>query len=154
MVRKSAGSLPNPADIYIGSRIRLRRNWCGLSQRALGNALGLTFQQVQKYENGTNRVGASRLFEICRVLEVPIGYFYDGMPEEMSDVPISGLRGRMPSSAEWQESPRAWVDDKVGEHETLALICAYYRISDHAIRRRMLYLIKSLAPSEANTPHG
>ena len=95
-------SRPSPIDIYVGSRIRLRRTLLGMSQERLGDALGLTFQQVQKYERGVNRVGASRLFEISRVLEVPISYFFDDMPEGMSESPFSGPRGRMYGSAEAQ----------------------------------------------------
>src|ERR1700733_12990057 len=83
---------PNPIDCYVGSRIRIRRTLLGLSQEQLGAHLGLTFQQIQKYEKGSNRVGASRLFEIARILNVSIPYFYDDMPQEMLDRPLSGLR--------------------------------------------------------------
>jgi transcriptional regulator with XRE-family HTH domain len=89
------GPQRNPIDAHVGLRIRLRRNSCGLSQKALGDALGLTFQQVQKYELGANRVGASRLFEIARVLDVPIDYFFNDMPTSTSSSPFSGPRGRM-----------------------------------------------------------
>src|SRR5277367_5561364 len=92
--RPERESRPSPIDIHVGSRIRLRRTLLGMSQERLGDALGLTFQQVQKYERGVNRVGASRLFDISRVLDVPISYFFDDMPEGMSDSPVSGPRGR------------------------------------------------------------
>lgn len=85
---------PSPIDVHIGSRLRLCRTILGLSQQKLGNALGLTFQQVQKYERGINRIAASRLFDISRVLNVPINFFFDDMPEGMSDIPMSGPRGR------------------------------------------------------------
>src|SRR3978361_366440 len=77
-------SRPSPIDIHVGSRVRLRRTLLGMSQERLGDALGLTFQQVQKYERGVNRVGASRLFDISRVLDVPISFFYYNMPERLS----------------------------------------------------------------------
>eukprot|EP01035_Chromulina_nebulosa_P063261 gene63261-86543_t len=78
-------SRPSPIDVHVGSRIRLRRTLMGLSQERLGEALGLTFQQVQKYERGVNRVGASRLFDLSRVLDVPISFFFDDLPEPLGD---------------------------------------------------------------------
>src|SRR5436309_15816317 len=77
-------SRPSPIDVHVGSRIRLRRTLLGMSQERLGEALGLTFQQVQKYERGVNRVGASRLFDLSRVLDVPISFFFDDMPESLA----------------------------------------------------------------------
>src|ERR1700719_3453420 len=77
-------SRPSPIDVHVGSRIRLRRTLLGMSQERLGDALGLTFQQVQKYERGMNRVGASRLFDLSRVLDVPISFFFDDLPETVS----------------------------------------------------------------------
>ena len=136
-------------DAHVGGRIRLRRTLLGLTQERLGDALGLTFQQVQKYERGVNRVGASRLFDISRVLDVPISYFFDDMPEGMSETPISGPRGRVYGFAEQQEPFNAGVDDQLTKRETLELVRAYYRITDPAMRKRMFDLMKSLAPSEA-----
>lgn len=141
-------SRPSPIDIHVGSRIRLRRTLLGMSQERLGDALGLTFQQVQKYERGVNRVGASRLFDISRVLDVPISYFFDDMPEGMSETPISGPRGRMYGFAEAQEPFAAGVDDQLTKRETLELVRAYYRITDPAMRKRMFDLMKSLAPAD------
>src|SRR5271167_5248440 len=77
-------SRPSPIDVHVGSRIRLRRTLMGMSQERLGEALGLTFQQVQKYERGVNRVGASRLFDLSRVLDVPISFFFDDMPDSLA----------------------------------------------------------------------
>ena len=148
-VRPERESRPSPIDIHVGSRIRLRRTLLGMSQERLGDALGLTFQQVQKYERGVNRVGASRLFDISRVLDVPISYFFDDMPEGMSETPISGPRGRVYGFAEQQEPFNAGVDDQLTKRETLELVRAYYRITDPAMRKRMFDLMKSLAPSEA-----
>ncbi len=142
-------SRPSPIDIHVGSRVRLRRTLLGMSQERLGDALGLTFQQVQKYERGVNRVGASRLFDISRVLDVPISYFFDDMPEGMSETPVSGPRGRMYGFAEAQEPFAPGVDDHMNKRETLELVRAYYRITDPAVRKRMFDLMKSLAPQEA-----
>ncbi len=142
-------SRPSPIDQHVGSRVRLRRTLLGMSQERLGDALGLTFQQVQKYERGVNRVGASRLFDISRVLDVPISFFFDDMPEGMSETPVSGPRGRMYGFAEAQEPFNAGVDDQLTKRETLELVRAYYRITDPAVRKRMFDLMKSLAPSES-----
>jgi transcriptional regulator with XRE-family HTH domain len=145
----SRDSRPSPIDVHVGSRVRLRRTLLGMSQERLGDALGLTFQQVQKYERGVNRVGASRLFDISRVLDVPISYFFDDMPEGMSETPVSGPRGRMYGFAEAQEPFAPGVDDHMNKRETLELVRAYYRITDPAVRKRMFDLMKSLAPAEA-----
>jgi transcriptional regulator with XRE-family HTH domain len=147
--RPERDSRPSPIDIHVGSRVRLRRTLLGMSQERLGDALGLTFQQVQKYERGVNRVGASRLFDISRVLDVPISYFFDDMPEGLSETPVSGPRGRMYGFAEAQEPFAAGVDDHMNKRETLELVRAYYRITDPAVRKRMFDLMKSLAPTEA-----
>ena len=92
--RAEKESRPSPIDVHVGSRIRLRRTLMGMSQERLGEALGLTFQQVQKYERGVNRVGASRLFDLSRVLDVPISFFFDDMPE-----PLATVYGGQPSSS-------------------------------------------------------
>ena len=81
---RTANGKPNPVDIHVGARVRLRRTLLGMSQEKLGEAIGLTFQQVQKYERGANRVGASRLYDLSRVLEVPVSFFFDDMPDEIS----------------------------------------------------------------------
>ncbi|GAN79301.1 helix-turn-helix domain-containing protein [Acidocella aminolytica] len=146
--RPERESRPSPIDIHVGSRIRLRRTLLGMSQERLGDALGLTFQQVQKYERGMNRVGASRLFDISRVLDVPISYFFDDMPEGMSESPISGPRGRTYGFSEQQEPFNAGIDDQLTKRETLELVRAYYRISDPTMRKRMFDLMKSLATPE------
>src|SRR5919112_1074553 len=86
---------PSPIDVHVGGRVRLRRTLMGMSQERLGEALGLTFQQVQKYERGVNRIGASRLFDLARVLDVPIGFFFDDMPDAMGGGISSGRRSVM-----------------------------------------------------------
>jgi transcriptional regulator with XRE-family HTH domain len=115
-----------------------------MSQEKLGEALGLTFQQVQKYERGVNRIGASRLFDLARVLDVPIGFFFDDMPDSMGGLG-SSFRTRITGFAETQEG---FEDDTLHKRETLELVRAYYRITEPAVRKRVFDLIKSLAPTD------
>jgi transcriptional regulator with XRE-family HTH domain len=137
---------PSPIDVHVGSRVRLRRTLLGMSQEKLGEALGLTFQQVQKYERGVNRIGASRLFDLARVLDVPVSFFFDDMPDAMGGNPaVSGRRGGGFGFSETQEG---FDDDTLHRRETLELVRAYYRITDPAVRKRVFDLIKSLAPTD------
>lgn len=139
-------SRPSPIDVHVGTRIRLRRTLLGMSQERLGEALGLTFQQVQKYERGVNRVGASRLFDLSRVLDVPISFFFDDMPDNIA----SSFGGNLPRrTAGIQEIPEASSDDSLNRRETLELVRAYYRITDPSIRKKVFDLIKSMGPAEA-----
>jgi len=140
----------SPIDTHVGTRIRLRRTLMGMSQERLGEALGLTFQQVQKYERGVNRVGASRLFDLSRVLDVPISFFFDDMPE-----PLAATYGGAPAQmgarrsygfADGQDSFGGGGDDALNRRETLELVRAYYKIIDPAVRKRVFELIKSLVP--------
>jgi transcriptional regulator with XRE-family HTH domain len=140
-------SRPSPIDVHVGSRIRLRRTLLGMSQERLGEALGLTFQQVQKYERGVNRVGASRLFDLSRVLDVPISFFFDDMPDSVTGSYGSSPAGRR--TAGFAEGQEGFGDDTLSRRETLELVRAYYRISDPAIRKRVFDLIKSMGPTEA-----
>ena len=134
----------SPIDVHVGTRVRLRRTLLGMSQEKLGEALGLTFQQVQKYERGVNRIGASRLFDLARVLDVPISFFFDDMPDALGGGSAGGAR-RTLGFAEHQEG---FEDDTLHRRETLELVRAYYRITDPAVRKRVFDLIKSLAPTE------
>ena len=136
-------SKPSPIDVHVGSRIRLRRTLLGMSQERLGEALGLTFQQVQKYERGVNRVGASRLFDLSRVLDVPISFFFDDMPEPLAAVYGSTSTRR---NAGFGEAQEGFGDDTLNRRETLELVRAYYRITDPSVRKRVFELIKSLVP--------
>jgi len=136
---------PSPIDVHVGARIRLRRTLLGMSQERLGEALGLTFQQVQKYERGVNRVGASRLFDLSRVLDVPISFFFDDMPDSLSSS-FGGQSGRRSSS--FPDTQEGFGDDTLNRRETLELVRAYYRITDPAIRKRVFDLIKSMGPAE------
>jgi transcriptional regulator with XRE-family HTH domain len=133
----------SPVDVHVGSRIRLRRTLLGMSQERLGEALGLTFQQVQKYERGANRVSASRLFDLSRVLDVPISFFYDDMPEEIGGSSSGRALGGF---ADAQDA--FGHDETLHRRETLELVRAYYRITDPALRRRLFDLIKTMGPSE------
>jgi transcriptional regulator with XRE-family HTH domain len=139
--RAEKESRPNPIDVHVGSRIRLRRTLMGLSQERLGEALGLTFQQVQKYERGVNRVGASRLFDLSRVLDVPIAFFYDDMPES-----VGGPRSLTRPVTGFGDQQDAFGDDTLNRRETLELVRAYYRITDAGVRKRVFDLVKSLVP--------
>ncbi len=136
-------SRPSPIDVHVGTRIRLRRTLMGMSQERLGEALGLTFQQVQKYERGVNRVGASRLFDLSRVLDVPISFFFDDMPDSLAGQ--SGMSRRGSGLSETQEG---FGDNTLNRRETLELVRAYYRITDPSIRKRVFELIKSMGPGE------
>src|SRR6476646_3891618 len=126
---------PNPIDVRVGVRLRLRRNMLGLSQEKLGEAIGLTFQQVQKYERGANRIGASRLHELSRVLDVPISFFFDDTD------PV-----RAPATGGFAEPPaETFESDPLRRQETIELVQAYFSIEDAAVRRRLLDLAKVLA---------
>ncbi len=130
---------PNPVDIHVGGRIRLRRTLLGMSQEKLGAAIGLTFQQVQKYERGTNRVGSSRLYQLAKVLNVPVSFFFDDMPG--SDA--NAVRGM----AERQEP---FDDNPLTKRETLELVRAYHRIPSAGVRRRVFDLVKALGDTDSN----
>jgi len=121
----------------------MRRAMLGISQERLGQALGLTFQQVQKYERGTNRIGASRLYDLSRVLDVPVAFFF----EDMSDDVRAQAPSRM-ANAGLAEAPPIVAPEPVGQRETLGLVSAYYRITDPQVRKRVLELAKALGDSE------
>ncbi len=138
---------PSPIDAHVGSRIRLRRTLLGMSQERLGDALGLTFQQVQKYERGVNRVGASRLFDLSRVLDVSISFFFDDMPEQLAGIHGTGhMTHAAGGLAERQDG--LGTDEALNRRETLELVRAYYRITDPAVRKRVFDLVKTMGPSE------
>ncbi len=115
---------PEPVDVHVGNRVRLRRTLLGMNQTQLGDAVGVAFQQVQKYERGTNRISASRLFQFALILDVPVSYFFDDLDE--------GVKARSPN-------------DIMLKRETLELVLAYYRISDPAARKRLVGLTRAIA---------
>lgn len=129
---------PNPIDIHVGGRLRLRRTLLGLSQEDLGTALGLTFQQIQKYERGTNRIGASRLFDLARALGVSVDYFYDEMEPEVMAASPRYMTGAV-------EEPEPQRIDPMGKRETLDLVRIYYKIGDPNVRKRVYELARALA---------
>ena len=137
--RRARRSSPHPVDIHVGSRVRMRRTLLGMSQEKLGDALGLTFQQVQKYERGANRMGASRLFQFCQILGVPITYFFDDMPTGLKTTEqqvVKGLSENMP--------PARGGGGAAARRDTLELVRAYYKIADPRVRKRLFELGKSL----------
>ncbi|MBI1779231.1 MAG: helix-turn-helix transcriptional regulator [Proteobacteria bacterium] len=138
--RGSPDGKPNPIDVHVGGRVRLRRTLLGMSQEKLGEALGLTFQQVQKYERGTNRIGASRLFDLSRVLDVPVSYFFEDMASEVA----ARSPGQL-SAGLAEERPADFDADPMARRETLELVRAYYRINDLTVRKRVFELAKSIA---------
>jgi transcriptional regulator with XRE-family HTH domain len=125
---------PNPVDKYVGSRVRMRRIMLGMSQEKLGEALGLTFQQVQKYEKGTNRVGASRIQQISEILQVPVSFLFEGGPG-------ANIKGEGFSEA---ASP-SYVSDFLATSEGLALTRAFTRITDSKLRRSIVDLVEQIA---------
>ncbi|MFC5358492.1 MULTISPECIES: helix-turn-helix domain-containing protein [Azospirillum] len=135
---------PNPIDVHVGSRVRLRRTLLGMSQEKLGEAIGLTFQQVQKYERGANRIGASRLFDLSRVLDVPVSFFFDDMPAEAAAAPVDDDEG---AAAGFEERSGGYEPDPMAKRETLELVRAYYRINDPSVRKRLFELTKAVANS-------
>jgi len=139
---------PNPVDVHVGSRVRLRRTLLGMSQEKLGESIGLTFQQVQKYERGSNRIGASRLYDLARVLDVPVGFFFEEMPSETQQSSPAQAQGL-------QEEGDAYEPDPMAKRETLELVRAYYRIEDPTVRKRLFELTKALAtPAEGPDTSG
>jgi transcriptional regulator with XRE-family HTH domain len=134
---------PNPIDVHVGSRVRLRRTLLGMSQEKLGEAIGLTFQQVQKYERGTNRIGASRLWELSAVLEVPVQFFFGEMAPETL-VEMSRITSHQPAPELEGTAPIASAGP-ITRPETLELIRAYDRIPIASVRKRLYELTKTLA---------
>ncbi len=130
---------PNPIDVHVGSRIRLRRNMMSMSQEKLGESLGITFQQIQKYEKGTNRVGASRLQAISSILGVPVSYFFEDAPGGEA-VETRGLA---------EDGSASFVVDFLNSAEGIQLNRAFVQISDPKVRRKILELVKTLGGGSA-----
>ena len=133
MIAKKA---PNPIDKHVGSRVRMRRMMLGMSQEKLGDALGLTFQQVQKYEKGTNRIGASRLQQISQILQVPVAFFFEGIPS-------------VPGAPQVTVAPSpAYATDFLATSDGLRLTKAFMRIENARLRRRIVDLVQEIAPED------
>jgi transcriptional regulator with XRE-family HTH domain len=135
---------PNPIDKHVGSRVRMRRVLLGMSQEKLGEALGLTFQQVQKYEKGTNRIGASRLQNICKILQAPPSFFFEGAPSGFVEEPVEAGFADLP--------PTAFVSDFVSTAEGLQLNRTFARIRSAKVRRKVIELVAVLAESDSDQP--
>lgn len=131
---------PHPVDVHVGSRVRLRRTMLGMSQEKLGDAVGLTFQQIQKYERGANRIGSSRLYQFSHILGVPVAFFFEDMPSEaLSNGPKSVTTGMS------DNDQSALDQDPMSRQETLELVRAYYRIQDPKVRKKLYELLRSMA---------
>lgn len=128
---------PNPTDKHVGARVRMRRMMLGMSQEKLGDALDLTFQQVQKYEKGTNRIGASRLQQIAGALQVPVSFFFEELPISPASFNANGVT--VPS----------FVDEFVTTSDGISIARCFTKISDPKVRRRIVDLIEQIAESEA-----
>jgi transcriptional regulator with XRE-family HTH domain len=134
---------PHPIDVHVGSRLKLRRLMLGISQEQLGAKLDLTFQQVQKYERGANRIGASRLWQICQVLDVRPTFFYDDMDPVRAPAMPGGFA---------EPPAEAFESDPLRKPETMELVGAYSDIGDAAVRRRLLEVARALAPRAEGPP--
>ncbi len=130
--------IPHPVDVHVGARLRVRRTLLGMNQTTLGEAIGISYQQMQKYERGANRISASRLFDLSRVLEVPIQHFFDDMPAAVAaSSPANKKRGRA-------KKPPSYEPDPMAKRETLELVRAYYKIADPEIRKPLYELAQAL----------
>ena len=133
------GMGPNAVDMYVGQRMRQRRVLLGLTQEGLGDLLGVTFQQIQKYERGTNRISASRLYDVAKVLSIPIEWFFESMDET-----IESLSPR--NRAGLAEAPQIELENTVMQsRETLELVRSYYKISDPKRRRKLADMCHEMA---------
>ncbi|MFO1158482.1 MAG: helix-turn-helix transcriptional regulator [Reyranellaceae bacterium] len=129
-------------DVHVGARLRQRRTLLGMSQTKVAEAVGLTFQQVQKYERGSNRIGSSRLFEFAKVLDVPVSYFFDEMPANaLAGRPMSGRGRKVFGEA---ATPFEQEKDPLIKRETLELVRAYYKIREARVRKRIFELVKAV----------
>ena len=134
---------PNPIDKHVGSRVRMRRMMLGMSQEKLGDALALTFQQVQKYEKGTNRIGASRLQQISHILQVPVAFFFEGAPHLADGAVMSESLKAAPSPT--------YVSDFLATSDGLSLTKAFMRIPDPKLRRRIVDLVQQIAGEDTES---
>lgn len=134
---------PNPIDVHVGSRVRFRRMLLGMSQEKLAEKLGLTFQQIQKYEKGINRIGASRLFDLAQVLSVPVQFFYEEVPANGADVATILPQGFS------EGGPENSIVEFLKSRDGLELNKAFVRIQDVKARRAIVDLVRSLANVDA-----
>jgi len=135
----------NPVDTHVGKRLRMRRTILGMSQEALGNVIGVTFQQIQKYERGANRIGAGRLFDFSQSLNVPVSYFFEDLNDN-NKIPGEGENNYHLADSSVQE----FEHERLSSRETLEMMRSYYRINDPQIRKRSVDLIRALADPAAD----
>ncbi len=135
--RRGRGKGIGPIDAHVGARLRVRRTLLGMNQTTLGDVLGLSFQQVQKYENGTNRISASRIFNLSRVLDVPVEFFFDDMPAAVAASSPAQSGGKA-------KEPPNYEPDPMATRATMELVRAYYKISDPEIRKHLFAMTKTL----------
>jgi transcriptional regulator with XRE-family HTH domain len=133
-------SIPHPVDVHVGRRLRLKRTFLGMSQETVGKQIGVTFQQIQKYERGINRMGASRLYDFSKALGVPIAYFFNGFGDYVNE------DGTMVGAAE--PSTPAFEHENMNNRETLEVMRAYYKIKNPALRKRVVDLIKAMSAED------
>jgi len=142
---KSRADSPDPVDVHVGSRVKLRRGLLALSQGELATMLGITFQHVQKYERGANRVSASRLYHLCQILDVPVSYFFDGFNAKKP--------GNAYGFSEAKQEDFSWLEEEDGDlmdrKETIELVRTYYQVQDETVRKNFLKMLKSLVASQA-----
>jgi transcriptional regulator with XRE-family HTH domain len=131
-----AGKKPNPVDAHVGSRVRLRRMLLGMSQERLGESMGLTFQQVQKYEKGVNRIGASRLFQISKILDVPVQFFFEEAPNLGNGKQLHGMA---------EPESEAFILEFLNSREGLELNRAFVKIGDAKVRKSIVDLVRALS---------
>lgn len=134
-----AGKKPNPIDVHVGSRVRLRRMLLGMSQERLGNSMGLTFQQVQKYEKGANRIGASRLYHISKILDVPVGFFFEEAPGLDEPTTPPGLA---------EPESEAFILEFLNTREGLELNRSFTKIADATVRKSVVDLVRALSETK------
>ncbi len=143
---ETTGRKPNPVDVHVGSRVRYRRMIIGMSQEKLGEKMNLTFQQIQKYEKGTNRIGASRLFQLSKILEVPVGYFFEDA--FASTAPAHASQGLHEPAQE------GFLLDFLNSREGLDLNRAFAKIHDPKVRRRVIDLVRALSEEKPSAKEG
>ena len=135
--------IPSPIDVHVGARLRQRRTLLGMTQTNLGDAIGVSYQQMQKYERGANRISASRLFDLSRMFDVPVQFFFDDMPTAVAASSPAQGGGKAKKLLSYEPDPMA-------TRETLELVRAYYKIKDAEIRKRLRELIKALGAAARN----
>ena len=136
---RMAGKKPNPVDTHVGSRVRLRRMLLGMSQERLGESMGLTFQQVQKYEKGVNRIGASRLFQISKILDVPVQFFFEEAPHAEAGT----ARGMAEADSE------TFILEFLNSREGLELNRAFVKIANSKVRKSVVDLVRAVSAGDS-----